>query len=371
MYCRLCDSKIDESSFVIKNLPKAAQWMPSIAEFQNDIPTTLTLFECNNCSLTQISNNPVDYYKDVITTGGLSETSKKEIEKEIEKLEINSDDTKFLEIGAGKGDNLTIFKKLGFKITAIENNINSVKTIQKSGFRVLKGYLLDDNFELDEKFDFIYINNFLEHQPSISNFLKKVRVLLKNTSLLYISVPSLNQILKKKYLYEFVCDHLVYFNEHTLKLALNMNGFEIIESDHKNNNNDLVAICRAKVKTNYNIIYNDLLKIIDHINIFINSQKNKTISIWGAGHRALALMAIVKTNSLKWVIDSADFKQGRYTPIKHIQIISPESFLKSPTDIIICMLPGSLNNQAIRYLTDYNYEGNIFLFNDVEITEIK
>lgn len=43
---------------------------------------------------------------------------------------------------------------------------------------------------------------------------------------------------------------------------------------------------------------------------------------------------------IKYIIDSAKFKQGKYAPASHIPIISPQAALEDPADIIIIVAPG-------------------------------
>ena len=47
-----------------------------------------------------------------------------------------------------------------------------------------------------------------------------------------------------------------------------------------------------------------------------------------------------KGNIIKYIIDSAKFKQGKYAPASHLPIVSPESALKDSVDIIVIVAPG-------------------------------
>lgn len=43
---------------------------------------------------------------------------------------------------------------------------------------------------------------------------------------------------------------------------------------------------------------------------------------------------------VEYIIDSAPFKQGRYAPVSHIPILSPDEALSRPVDQIIIIAPG-------------------------------
>ena len=96
--------------------------------------------------------------------------------------------------------------------------------------------------------------------------------------------------------------------------------------------------------------------------------QGKKVSVWGAGHRALALMAISNLDEIDYVIDSASFKQGKYTPILKKKIVSPEQFFSSLScDCLIVMLPGALSDQVSQYLKSKDFRGKTVYFNDNRI----
>ena len=43
---------------------------------------------------------------------------------------------------------------------------------------------------------------------------------------------------------------------------------------------------------------------------------------------------------VKYMIDSAPFKQGRFAPASHIPIVPPDHFEKEPVDGILIVAPG-------------------------------
>ena len=66
-----------ESLINLDGFPKAAQhFISSTDDPETDDSITLMVYQCNNCGLIQLKNNPVSYYKNVITAASLSESSK-------------------------------------------------------------------------------------------------------------------------------------------------------------------------------------------------------------------------------------------------------------------------------------------------------
>ncbi|MCM8816249.1 MAG: methyltransferase, partial [Candidatus Omnitrophica bacterium] len=82
------------------------------------------------------------------------------------------------------------------------------------------------------------------------------------------------------------------------------------------------------------------------------------VAIWGAGHQALAILSFLKMlNKIKYVIDSAPFKQGRFTPVTHLPIVSPQKLISDPVDAVIIMA-GSYSEEIAKMVSE-KFKGTI------------
>ena len=363
--CRLCYSQQIESLINLDGFPKAAQYFISnLDEADEDQPIKLMVSQCIDCGLIQLENNPVSYYKDVITAASLSEASKEILVNEwrpfIEKYDILERDA--IEVGSGRGDFLEVLERLDVNAYGIEHSAENIKECKKKNLNVEKAYLTELPEPYNKKYSLVVCNNFLEHQPETKNYLSCLKKLLRDDGVMYISVPNVEYLLEKNCLYEFVADHLVYFTEKTLRKAMEINGFNILESYKKNNGNDLVVIAKPELKINIDGAIDTVSNIVESIQKEVNNYKN--VTIWSAGHRALALMAMAKLEKIKYVIDSATFKQGKFTPILHKKIISPEEFIGIQCDLLIIMLPGNYAEQVIRFVDENKISCKVIIFED-------
>jgi len=363
--CRLCASTRIESLINLDGFPKAAQhFIPSLEEIDGDQPITLMVCQCIDCGLIQLRNDPVSYYKDVITAASLSEGSKENLVNEwrpfIEKYNILGKDA--IEVGSGRGDFLEVLERLDVNAYGIEHSLENIEECKKKKLKVERAYLTELTEDCNKKYSLVVCNNFLEHQPETKNYLSCLRNLVSDDGVIYISVPNVDYLLEKKCLYEFVADHLVYFTEKTLRKAMEINGFSILEAYKKNNGNDLVLIAKPETRINIDGAIETVSDIVKSIQKEVNKHKN--VAIWSAGHRALALMAIAKLEQIKYVIDSATFKQGKFTPILHKKIISPEEFISTNCDLLIIMLPGNYAEQVIRFVEENKITCKVVVFED-------
>ncbi len=366
--CRLCCSTRTESLIDLDGFPKSAQYFISSLEgTEEDQSITLMVCQCIDCGLIQLKNNPVSYYKDVITAASLSEASKENLVNEwrpfIEKYNILGKDA--IEVGSGRGDFLEVLERLDVNAYGIEHSLENINDCKKKNLNVEKSYLTELPEAYNKKYSLVVCNNFLEHQPETKNYLSCLRDLVSDDGVIYISVPNVDYLLEKNCLYEFVADHLVYFTEKTLRKAIEINGFSILESYKKNNGNDLVVIAKLESKVNIDGAIETVSDIVKSIQKEVNNHKN--VVIWSAGHRALALMAIAKLDKIKYVIDSATFKQGKFTPILHKEIISPEEFIDTKCDLLIIMLPGNYAEQAIGFVEENKIPCKVIVFEDKKL----
>jgi 2-polyprenyl-3-methyl-5-hydroxy-6-metoxy-1,4-benzoquinol methylase len=364
--CRLCKSDNVLNLIQLHNFPKAAQFFLDEPIESGKESVILDVLQCSKCGLVQLGNEPVDYFKDVITAASLSPASKQKISSEwsalIEKYQLKS--KKLLEVGAGRGDFLEVMLDLDFDVVGLENSSDNLAHCHNKGLSVKAGYLTEVEFE--HRYDLIVCNNFLEHQPDIEIFINKFHSSLEREGYIYISVPNIKYLIDKGCLYEFVADHLVYFDRRSLNLAFSMNGFEILEEYEKNNGNDLVIFAKRRELLNLDKGVRNVKSIVESLKSKVSNAKaiNKRIAVWGAGHRALALMAISNLDAIDFIVDSAQFKQNKYSPILHKKIISPEALVEIGCDLLIVMLPGDYSEQIKKFISQAGLACEVIIFKD-------
>lgn len=340
--CRVCGNGLyAEPILRYENMPKIAQFLPDKDMLAKDEGMTLGICQCSACGLVQLDCEPVPYYKDVIRAAAVSDEMKRfraqEFRQFIDRHSLQN--KKMIEIGCGNGEYLSILAGCGVGAFGLENSSEAVKRCAAAGLNAAKGYLDKSDFKIPSApFDAFMILNFLEHFPDPNAALRCIYNNLMNGAVGIVEVPNFDMIVKKKMFSEFMSDHLLYFTKQTLEFALNMNGFDVIElAEHRSD-----YIISATVKKRAKI---DLSEFIEHekdmkndISAYLYTLEGKRIAVWGASHQALAILSIANmSGKIKYVVDSAKFKQGKFTPVTHIPIVSPEALEKDPVDAIIVM----------------------------------
>ncbi len=340
--CRVCGHAFFEESLLrYENMPGAAQFLPDAESLESDKGVELEVCQCSGCGLVQLSNEPVSYYKEVIRAAAFSE--------EMRDFRITQFDTfvnkyslkgkKVIEIGCGCGEYLSIMQECGVDAYGLEQSDESVMQCIENGLKAAKGFIQSSTNRLnDAPFDAFFILNFLEHVPDPNLTLRGIYNNLGDSAVGLIEVPNFDMILRNKLFSEFIGDHLFYFTKETLSTTLGQNGFEIVGCNEVWHDYIISAVVKKREKMDISHFYKCQLQLKNEIEEYIRRFEDKKVAIWGAGHQALAIISLVGlADKIRYVIDSAPFKQGRFTPATHLPIVPPDVLFSDPVNAVIVM----------------------------------
>jgi len=336
-------------------MPRVAQFLPDAKSLKCDKGVDLGVYQCSGCGLAQLNSMPVPYYREVIRAAGVSEEMKdfrsRQFGSFVKRFLLKN--KKVIEVGCGGGEYLTIMKQVGVDAYGLEYSEELVKRCVRRGLKVSKGFIQGGTQKLKHApFEAFFILNFLEHLPDPNSTLRGIYNNLADGGVGIVEVPNLDMILRKKLFSEFMRDHLFYFTKETLSLALSLNGFEIIECNETWYEYIISAIVRKRKKLDVSHFNNHQGQLRNKIERYIRGFKDKRVAIWGAGHQALAIISLMNlADKIRYVVDSAEFKQGKYTPATHLRIVAPEMLIKDPVDTVI-VIAGSYSDEVARVLRD-------------------
>ena len=334
-------------------MPKSAQFFPDTKTLKEDKGEDLEVCQCSGCGLIQLSNEPVHYYKEVIRAAGIStemtEFRQQQFSNWIEQYSLIN--KRIIEIGCGAGEYLTIMNKNDVYAYGIEQGSESVNQCINQSLKVKRVFIDDSTQVLDDgPFDAFYMLNFLEHLPDPNTTLTGIYYNLSNDAIGLIEVPNFDMILRENLFSEFISDHLFYFTKDSLVSTLTRNGFDVLECNEVWHDYSISAVVKKRSKTDLSTFKNHQQQLTKQLEAFISQFPDKSVAIWGAGHQALAIMALAELGGkIKYVVDSAPFKQGKYTPATHIPIVPPSTLKESPVDAVI-VIAASYSDEVISIL---------------------
>lgn len=322
-------------------MPKAAQYLPTAEDLLRDEGVDLEVCQCEGCGLVQLRNEPVPYFREVIRAVGCSPEMKafrrEQFASFIDTHGLRG--KKILEVGCGRGDYLSILAGLDVKATGLEYAESAVAEAVQAGMNVLQGFLSSGRQKLEgEPYDAFMMLSFLEHLPDPNGALRAIHGNVSDNAVGIVEVPNFEMILAKDMFSEFIGDHLLYFTRETLEATLARNGFETLSCEEVWHGYILSATVRKRAPLNLSRFEACKHALKDELEGYLSRFKPGQVATWGAGHQALAVLSMANLGGkLRYVIDSAPFKQGRFTPATHLPIVSPEHLDLDPVEAVIVM----------------------------------
>lgn len=340
--CRVCSHGFFGAPLLrYENMPGAAQFFPDALSLKSDKGVNVEVYQCSGCGLVQLSNDPVPYFKEVVRAAAVSEEMKdfrmKQFGRFIQKFSLNG--KKVVEIGCGRGEYLSLLRQCGVETYGLEHAASSVKQCVKNGLRVSQGFIDSPTCTLPHApFDAFLILNFLEHLPDPNSTLSGIRANLADGAVGLVEVPNFDMILRKNLFSEFIPDHLFYFTSATLRTVLSLNGFDVIDCKEVWHDYIISALVCKRQRLDMSHFHEHQKQLKTEIEKFIRRFPDRKVAVWGAGHQALAVIALMGlSDKIRYVVDSAVFKQGKYTPATHVPTVSPDALNSDPVDAVIVM----------------------------------
>lgn len=346
--CRVCGGEFfSEPLLRYANMPKAAQHFPDAAALAAEAGSNLEVWQCSRCGLVQLSNDPVPYFREVIRAAAVSDVirnAKKEQFAGFAKR-YSLSGKKVLEIGCGRGEFLSLLPA-DVRAFGLEYSEAAVAECAKNGLNVSRGYPDGTGILPQAPFDAFLLLMFLEHMPEPNVALRTICNSLSDSAVGLVEVPNFDMVLRNKLFSEFIGDHLFYFTRATLQATLQMNGFDVLECSELRDAYVISAIVRKRTRLDIAHFREHQAKIKAELDAFLHRFPAKGVALWGAGHQALAIIALAGiAGRIRYVVDSARFKQGRFTPATHLPIVAPEALAADPVEAVI-VIAGSYSDEV-------------------------
>ena len=354
--CRVCGRVFFEEPLCrFQNMPAVAQYLPDADSLKDDKGVDLEVYQCSVCGLVQLSNKPVHYYREVIRASGFSEEMKEFRLKQFDKFvkQYSLEGKKIIEIGCGRGEYLSVMSQCGVKAFGLEYSEDSAIECKKNNLEVSKGFVEGEEYKIDNApFDAFFILSFLEHLPDPNAILRGVYNNLSDDAVGIVEVPNFDMMLRKNLFSEFMRDHLFYFTKETLNIILALNGFEIISCGEVWHGYIVSAVVRKRKKLDLSLFHQSQEKINKEVAEYISRFNIGKVAVWGAGHQSFAVLSLLGLGGkIRYVVDSAPFKQGKFAPSTHIPIVSPDKLSSDPVEAIIIMA-GSYSDEVLRIVRE-------------------
>jgi hypothetical protein len=239
-----------------------------------------------------------------------------------------------VEIGAGAGIFLNLLD--AEKKIAIEPSSES-KRIDPS-IQIINDYFTPNKWLIAA--NLVVMRQVLEHINQPAQFLKAV---LKSFDLdlakdfhLYIEVPNSELTFKNGRFYDYYYEHCNYFTRASLMVLASELGLHIAKMD-TDMDGELISVLFKRNSLTSKSILENIETSISALTLAIQKSKGKKILAWGASGNGVTVLnrMNLKTDTIKFVIDSDINKHGKYLPGTLQKIISPSEARNMNPDLVI------------------------------------
>jgi len=203
-----------------------------------------------------------------------------------------------LEVGCGAGGILSVFCDNGCEVIGLDFDDDYLNVARKNGITTITGSL--DKLGSKDKYDLIILSHVLEHIIEPAEFLGTLIEHLEDTGVIYIEVPSLNNVSEGGYKYDLLRywqnAHSIHFTVATLNLLCKKVGLQNIKQTN------FIHSCWKKIKLAEEISQKDMTETLSDTLKLLNKIETRRMSfrakLFGVRHLVIRFLAIIGAKNL-------------------------------------------------------------------------
>jgi SAM-dependent methyltransferase len=362
--CPVCASREIEPFLDLGRVPVFCniQW-PTKAQAIAALTASLSLTACKSCS--HVFNGHVDeallaYSPGYDNTQHFSTTFRAYAERLVDRLigTYGVRGTAVVDIGCGRGDLLHMLAEHGgnrgygfdpsFAGAAAEQRANveiSRELFNRDHARGLAPAL-------------VCCRHVLEHVTSPIEFLVGLREAVSacGDAVLYLEVPSGDQLLRDTAVWDYIYEHVSYFSRESLERCVRLAGFELLSISEDFGGQFLCADVRVRQRNGAADVPrstrgDDIGAAADRMRAKLQHWRNWAVelrpsdrraSVWGTGSKGVMFLNLIArdvADRIPFAIDQNPNKHGQFVAGTGQQVVAPETASSSGLDQIVVMNP--------------------------------
>ena len=306
--------------------------------------------------------NPKKQYTDKYAhRASESKTMRAAFRKTANKLKKKYHPDLVMEIGSNDGVFIKNFPKNS--VIAVEPCKN-LANLTKKKFKTYPNFwnkkLAKKIFKDNKKADLIFSANTISHIPNIKETFQAINYSLSKNGVLVIEDPSLKSVIRSNSYDQFYDEHVYVFSALAINKITEKYNLKLFDIEEVENHGGSLRYFISKNESKYKkskrlkkIIDNEKYNGLNNIKTFNNfsrkvekskkeliellqnlKKKNKKIISYGATYKSTTVFNYCNIDKryFDYVTDTTLNKQGKYTPGKHLPIISPEEGFDESVD---------------------------------------
>lgn len=384
MRCRFCAAELTDVFVDLINAPASNSYL---TKEELDIPEVfypLKTYVCPRCKLVQIDeykksddifNNEYAYFSSYSTSWLVH--AKEYVAMISQKLSLH-ENSYITEIASNDGYLLQHFKEKNIPCLGIEPASSTAQIAKEKGIDVIEDFFTSALACGLKKSDLILGNNVLAHVPDINDFVKGLKIALKEKGTITMEFPHLLKLIEENQFDTIYHEHFSYLSFYTVKQIFEKQELQLydveklpthggslrIYATHSENNKEISQNVEQLLKEEqtFGLFGVDVYKgfqekankvkydLVDFL-LQVKREEKKVVA-YGAAAKGNTLLnyAGVKNDLIEFVVDKSPHKQGKYLPASHIPIVSERKIAELKPEYIL-ILPWNIKDEVIEQLS--------------------
>ncbi len=383
MRCRFCGTELKHVFIDLLNSPLSNSYLTAEQLSQPEVFYPLRVFVCDSCFLVQIDeykkskeifNENYAYFSSYSKTW--LEHSRNYVEMITKRLGLH-ENSKVIEIACNDGYLLQYFSKKGIPCLGIEPTASTANAARAKGIQVIEDFFGERLAGSIGKADLILGNNVLAHVPNINDFVRGLKIALKPRGSITMEFPHILNLIRYNQFDTIYHEHFSYLSLLTVERIFIYHGLTIYDVDELSTHGGSLRIYAAHSSENFNVSDNvgvvisrekeaglenmqgysvlaDKIQRIkfDFLNFLLEARRtDKIVAAYGAAAKGNTLLNYcgIKNDLIRFVVDAAPSKQGKYLPGSHIPIMN-EDILKEIKPDYIIIFPWNIKEEVVNQI---------------------
>lgn len=364
--CRLCGGETLAPAFTMRNMPRWNHRLLKAEEVASDRGVDLTLLACGQCGFVMLAHGPeAEYYDDYVNAPGCSPQMRAAQEAQATEFvqRFGLSGRRVLEVGCGDGSYVECLRAAGADASGIEPSAAQRAIAVGRGLHVEGGYLSGGRVLADAPFDAFVTRQVFEHVVDLRGFLLGIRANLAPGAVGLVEVPNFMGLLEQGRFFDFIPEHVNYFSPRTLRAALELHGFDVIETAPVIEGEALAAWVQCARPADFALAQRALGSLAGELEAFVAESRRRggAVAVWGAGGKGLSILAGVDLSGVDYLLDADPHKRGRYTPVSHLQVSHPDVLKEADIRAVLITAPAYQREIRSTLEDAYGFRGRIAL----------